>query len=427
MVCHSSVRVVVAAMLFVLAGPVALHAEDSIEFLNGSKTTGTVKQIRKADKEFDFEVKIGKRTFKRTYSFAKIHAVTMNGKRYELNPKPVPKATGGESSRKKSDVKAIIEAAGSTPPDWFDATPLEYPKTLDLSWPLKPATKGWRPDKNMVHYLYTTIQENPRRFHSGIKLVHHCMALHKSDKTLLQRDMKRLGGLYFELVKDYARAAFWYQKVNPPVSETGGIYLAACYWRLGSRDMALDMLRGKTLSLGAIKLLGEMGEIDAAIQVTRAYSKSNASNQAFLLCGDALRQAGRTDEAIRYYQRVVNSTRFRNKEYENRFKGRARDSIEAIRVFDRLDVSSIADGTYRANAIGYAGRLDVDVRVRTGRIDSVKVTSHREKRHYKAVTDIPDSIIAKQTVKGIDVTSGATVTSQAIVNATAKALARGAK
>jgi uncharacterized protein with FMN-binding domain len=170
-----------------------------------------------------------------------------------------------------------------------------------------------------------------------------------------------------------------------------------------------------------------MGEIDAALQVTQAYSKSNVSNQAFLLCGDALRRAGRTDEAIQYYQRVGDSTRFRDKEYEDRFKGRARDSIEATRIYDQLDVSKVADGTFRANAIGYAGRMDIEVRVRAGRVQSVKVTSHKEKRHYGALTDIPDTIIGRQSIKGIDATSGATVTSQAIVNATAKALARGTK
>ncbi len=418
-------RVATIIVFLAVLVPVVSFAADTVEFLNGSKATGTVKSIRKAEKKFDFKTKVGGRIFMRTYSFNEVHAVTLNGKRHELTPKPVTQPTEDKTTRTKSEVRSLIEASGTTPPDWFDSTSLDYPKTLDLSWPLKPATKGWKPQYNMVHYLYTSIQENPHRFHSGIKLVHHCMSLHKSNKTLLQRDMSRLAVLYFELLKDYPRSAFWYQKVNPSVTETGGVLLASCYWRLGNRELALDMLRVKKVHFSAIKLLGEMGEIKRAKRVTKAYSKSNVSNQAFLLCGDALRQSGRTDEAIQYYQRVLHSARFRNKEYENRFKGRARDSIEATRIHDQLDVTKVADGTYRANSIGYAGRMDIEVQVRAGRIESVKVTSHKEKRHYKALTDIPKQIIDQQSVKGVDATSGATVTSQAIVNATAKALAEG--
>jgi uncharacterized protein with FMN-binding domain len=52
---------------------------------------------------------------------------------------------------------------------------------------------------------------------------------------------------------------------------------------------------------------------------------------------------------------------------------------------------------------------------------------HREKQYYSSLTDTPAKIIAKQGVKGVDSTSSATITSEAIINATAKALAKGAK
>jgi uncharacterized protein with FMN-binding domain len=41
--------------------------------------------------------------------------------------------------------------------------------------------------------------------------------------------------------------------------------------------------------------------------------------------------------------------------------------------------------------------------------------------------DVPEQIIAKQGVKGVDATSRATITGNAIINATAKALAEAAK
>lgn len=399
-------------------------AQDSIEFLNGSKIQGRVKQIRKDQKELDFETKVGTRTFTRTYPFSKVHAVTMKDRRYELTPKP---AAGSSTTRTPDEVAAVIAEAGKNPPDWFEKTKLNYPKSLDLSWPIKPPTKGWQSHKNMGQYIWSVVNENPGRWHSGIKLVHHCVTLHQDDRTLLVRDMNKLGTMYFTLLQDYPRAAFWYEKASPTVSQANGIRLAECYWRLGNSKMALDMMRGKSLAKEGIKLLGDMGEIEAALKVTDAWKRSSQNNQAFLLAADALRNAGRLDEAIEYYTKVADATNFRNKDYEQRMKGRARDSIQAVQLFDKADVSKVANGNYKADSIGYNGRLNVLVNVGDGRINDVKITAHKEKQYYAALTDTPRQIIRLQSVKGVDATSGATITSQAIVNATAKALAKGAK
>jgi uncharacterized protein with FMN-binding domain len=279
----------------------------------------------------------------------------------------------------------------------------------------------------MGQFLWSVVNENPSRWHSGIKLVHHCLTLHKDDKVLLQRDMQRLGSMYFTLLQDYPRAAFWLQKAKPSVSQADGVRLAECYWRLGNRDMALEMLRGKSLALESIKLLGDMHEVDGAITVTKAFSRTNADNEAYLLAGDALRQAGQLDQAVTYYQKVVDADNFRNKEYKDRIQARARDSIEAISLYDKADVSKVADGKYSGNSIGYNGRLDVEVTVANGRIQAVRITAHLEKQFYAALTDTPANIISTQSIQNIDATSGATITSQAIVNATARALAKGAK
>ena len=61
----------------------------------------------------------------------------------------------------------------------------------------------------------------------------------------------------------------------------------------------------------------------------------------------------------------------------------------------------------------------------TSRIVSVRVTKHEEKQFYSALTDTPSQIVKKQGVKGVDAVTGATMTSEAIINATAKALAGG--
>jgi uncharacterized protein with FMN-binding domain len=71
--------------------------------------------------------------------------------------------------------------------------------------------------------------------------------------------------------------------------------------------------------------------------------------------------------------------------------------------------------------------VQVAVTVKDHRIEAVRITQHKEKQFYAALTDTPAKIIAKQGVKGVDATSNATITSEAIINASAKALASGAK
>ena len=45
---------------------------------------------------------------------------------------------------------------GRSPPDWWEKTPLDYPKTLDLSWPEK-AEGGWNNQKHVGQYLWDVI------------------------------------------------------------------------------------------------------------------------------------------------------------------------------------------------------------------------------------------------------------------------------
>lgn len=412
------------AVLFAFADPT--NGQDSVEFLNGATVQGKIIEIRKPQREFDFSTKVGGRDYERTYSYDQVHAVTFNGNRFVLTEKSAASRDeefDGSVSRSKQEVMQIIEDAGRTLPDWFDSTELNYPPTLDLSWPLKASGK-WDESKNVGQYIWGRINPNQRRWRSGIKLVHQCLERHKDDPELRRRDMQKLGNMYFTLLQDYPRAAFWYQQSDPSVRTQDGIHLAECYWRLGSRPMALAAMRGKSLNVHAIKLLSDMGEMDAATSVAKAFARSNVNNQAFLSLADGLRDAGRLDQAIAYYERVVAANDFRNKAYEKRLKARAQQGIEAIQLFDKADPSKVSDGSYQASSMAYNGDLRVKVNVSEGRIEDIDVVSHKEKQFYAALTDTPAQIIDKQSVRGIDGTSGATITSQAIITATAKALAK---
>jgi uncharacterized protein with FMN-binding domain len=422
-------RVLLSLLLVVI--PAGCWADDLVEFLSGSKLTGNVKQIRKEQKEFDFEVTVGARTSVRTYPFNRVHAVTMNGKRFVLTKMSSPVTADAEAngSRSRTEIEQLIKTVGGSPPDWLASTELEYPPSLDLSWPLK-VEGGWNNQKNMGQYIWDVINPNPTRWRGGIKLVYHCMSLHEDQPELLRRDMQALAGMYFRFEQDYARAAYWFQRAGVQKMSQIGVKLAECYWRLGNAEMAMQQLHAGRNIIGSpptVKLLGDMGATDKAIQLANQLGSSAAAVPAFLAAGDALRMAGRSQEAIEFYENVIASDQHRNKDYEQRFKARAQESIEAIRLFDQADPAKVADGTYQGFSTGYNGRLDVAVKVSDGKIESVKVTGHKEKQFYSALTDTEASILELQSVRGVDGTSGATITSQAIVNAAAKALASAAQ
>ena len=414
----------------------ALMAQDAVEFLNGTKLEGKLLKIRTQDKNFDFQSVIGGKEVKRTYDYSQVHAVVIRNKRHILTQKPTEQTAAssatiglypaGVTPRSRKEVTEKVEQAGRRLPSWYGTTQMNLPPKLDLSWPLKP--KGqWNSSVNVGQFIWDRVNPNAGRWKQGIKLVHECMNKHAHSEALLQRDQQKLGTMYFTLLQDYEHAAYWLQKANSQPSTPSGVHLAECYWRLGNREMAMELLSSSRLHFDAIKLFGDMGELDQALRLAERFRKSNAINEAFLNAGDACRKAGKLELAINYYNDVLTNNAARNEQYKKRFRDRASGAIEAINLFEKADVSKVADGTYSDSSSAYNGKLDIEIRVGDGRIESLRVTNHKEKQYYAALTDTPNQIISKQSIRGIDGTSGATITSQAIVHATAKALAQGTR
>ena len=141
--------VLVSVLLGCSAEPMA--AEDHVEFLNGTKVGGQVTEIRKDAREFDFTAKIGQRIVSRTYGFSEVHAVTYQGKRFVLTTMdevgdPQGSSSQHNSSLSPSQLNRAIALAGKSEPEWFATTDLNYPQSLDLSWPLK-VEGGWNNQK----------------------------------------------------------------------------------------------------------------------------------------------------------------------------------------------------------------------------------------------------------------------------------------
>ena len=333
-------------------------------------------------------------------------------------------ATAAEGTRAELD--ALVDRLGRTKPDWYDQTPLDHPQTLDLSWD-QPPQGGWNNQKNVGQYLWDVINPNPNRWRSGVRLMHHLLTLHKDDAEKRERILLTLGNMYHNLLEDHGRAAFWYRAAGvektPDEYSHSAVVLAECYLRLGYPTEARKLLERTPHNLSQAKLWAELGETDRSLKMALE-DEEDSPDFAWMCAGDACRIAGRLDDALAYYRKVL-AIPVPPKNPPGRLlknRNRAEANVAAIRYFERFDPRTIADGVYQSASQGYEGPVEVSVTVRAGKLESVKVVRHREKQFYAALTDTPRKIIAKQSVKGIDATTNATITSEAIINATAKAL-----
>lgn len=84
---------------------------------------------------------------------------------------------------------------------------------------------------------------------------------------------------------------------------------------------------------------------------------------------------------------------------------------------------ALHDGTFIGNAVGRNGPLTVEMTIRNGKIDQVKVPSHHESVGVSdaAIKNIPQDIVKHQSL-AVDTVSGATLTSKAILSGAKTAL-----
>ncbi len=415
------------AALVLMAAIALPTTADVVEFKNGKSIECEV--TARTDKLVKIKMTVGGREYRREFPLDQVLAVTIDGKRKlvaaEEKSAPSKPATGG---RTQAEVDALIAKVGRAQPDWWDSVPLNYPRSLDLKWSYPP--RGvWNNQRYLGQYVWDVINPNPDKWKGGVRLMHHVLAENQDRPEIRRRAMIELGRMYNNLLQDHGRAAFWWRQAGVDKTEQGSIsaiHLAECYAKLGCKKMALELLATIPPHFATIKALADMGEIDDALALADANTKGPSADVACIYAGDACRVSGQYKKAIQYYEKLLglpSSGRMWKRIERN--KERARANVEAIKLFEMLDLARVADGTYRAGSLGFKGQVNVEVVVKSGRIASVRVTQHHEKQFYSALTDTPRKIVETQGVKGIDAVSGATITSEAIINATAKALARG--
>ena len=402
---------------FALAGLLTIAARgDTIEFLNDRTLEGKV--VRRTADSVILSTPSGAGSVEATIPTARIHALVVAGQRSVLHEKPT-----------RASIEALIQKAGTTPPDWWNAVPLEYPPTLDLTWPVPKPKSPWDANRNVGQYVWSVINENPGKWRSGARLLHHLLTVNQTNAPALDRTMGALATVYMNLLQDWPRAAFWYRKalVTSPKDELRHVRLAECYWRLGSKALTLEELAkvDEYVSVDIVKLWAEMGDLERALAEAESLAAEDREEVGWLAAGDACRLNGDYKRALQFYQQVQASDT--SEKWVARYKERAQANIAAMQAFNLLDLAHTPDGTYTGSSISYTGPLEVAVDVKQGKILAVRVTKHTDKQYYTALTETPRKIVERQSLKGIDAVTSATVTCDAIVNATAKALATASK
>src|SRR5207244_987602 len=111
----------------------------------------------------------------------------------------------------------------------------------------------------------------------------HLMTVNQNNPDKVKQAMQTAAHLYQDCLGDYARAAYWRLKRG----ETDTEDLALCYWKLGNKAMAVDVLKrcGDDDSRHGtiIKLWADMGEFDIAMKQVQAKAENDKADIAYLM------------------------------------------------------------------------------------------------------------------------------------------------
>ena len=436
----------VAAACVVLAMSCGFVLGDQVVLKNGSSYKG--KLISRNDQTVRFRVILANGVeIALDFPTDKVETVTIGDKEPPPKPKPpkpdptpappvkpdkpktkTPPSTGSQlTKRSASAVQAIIQRQGKTLPEWYDSVKLNYPRTLDLAGTNR--VRGWQPQVNLGAYFFSRVTPRPSMWKSGIKLLHHVVDVRKNDDNRRAEAMGMLANYYLRYFEDYPRAAYWNlqsTKLGGRVTLHGLVGLAECYWRLGCTPLAESLLRKYRLdtqpALPSIKLWAELGQPARALKLATAMVR-RAPDSGHLAAGNLHRLAGNYDKAIAHYDQAAAAAKTRR--HGKRNAQRAHECRSAVKLINTLDLSKVASGTHSGTSLSYRGPLSVEVKVSAGKIVSAKVTRHKDDIFFSSLTKVPAEIVEKQSVEKLDAVSGATVTSEAIVNAATRALSSG--
>lgn len=217
--------------------------------------------------------------------------------------------------------------------------------------------------------------------------------------------------MYLFMSGNYAWAALEFPKYLKTVKSHGATHaylsFASCLEHFGEFQRALAVLNQALEDLPA--------------PPWRVASLANIHNHL----GDFYSRTGKFDQAKASYDEAMRLYARSDQPYGRhllpRYVAKVQSKLDLL-TMRSLQISQLRDGTYTGKSLGYADSKDLEVYVtiRGGRIIDVRV-NHEEKIELNATQIIPYRIRAEQSLH-VDGVTGATVTSQAILEAVFQAL-----
>lgn len=139
--------------------------------------------------------------------------------------------------------------------------------------------------------------------------------------------------------------------------------------------------------------------------------------------GDLFVKWSKLDEAKQSYEEAIRLYPTAKPKYGGHLLPRRAKKVQSkldLLSFGSLAGKSLKEGRYTETALGYAGDINLTVTVSGGRVTKMDV-KHKEKIEQNASVIIPRRIIDRQSLQ-VDGISGATITKDAIVGGTFRAL-----
>lgn len=167
------------------------------------------------------------------------------------------------------------------------------------------------------------------------------------------------------------------------------------------------------------------GLLERGLKMSPPDPKWNEMRQAEMhdAFGDLYARWEKTDKAKASYQEAARLYPLGKPPYGRHLLPRRAKKVQGkldLLSKTSLDGTSLRDGRFRETALGYSGDIKLTIDVKDGRIADIDV-QHQEKIDQNACVMIPRRIISKQSLQ-VDGISGATVTKDAIVAGTLRAL-----
>lgn len=303
-------------------------------------------------------------------------------------------STGAQQTQKVTGTPEFVNAMTNQkiPPDWYAAVQPRY----DTS-------KPWSEARLEIRRLLGI--NDPQKTREAVKLT--CLYSLKNDINDGHELPMYLfmGGEAAWAIVEYESYLARVLKERPQGYTEAFVKLSSCYSHFGEYDRALA-----TMERAIKHLPAPPHDIGA---------RANIENHR----GDIYGQRGDIKEATKHYRESIRLFPTAKPQFGRHLLKRRAQKVErklARLQHANLDIANLRDGSYTGMTLGYAKDLTATVKIRGGRIADVSI-KHFEKIDLGATKTIPKQIIAKQSLE-IDSITGATVTCEAIVDATHQAL-----